>query len=99
MSGPVDAIGPRRSDSQPKNGDRASNNLSAWGESTAGKPWFAIMLNIAMYGILIVAGFGVYTSFSLDPVVLATLIGATAGVAVPYHIRMAINITRGSNDA
>lgn len=51
-----------------------------------------------MYTILLLVGFGEVVSFNLDPILLITLVGATVGVSAPYHIKMAINITRGKEE-
>jgi hypothetical protein len=98
MSGPLDAIGPHQSDGQSKDTARISTNFSVWKESLSKAPWLAIWVNCMMYGILLLVGFAEHTSFSLDPVVLITLVGATAGVSAPHHIRMAINIIRGREE-
>lgn len=99
MSGPLDRIRPRISDGQRHGTKHISTNLSAWPDALArGIPWWVVFLNGMMYLILLLAGFGKLIGFSLDPLLLITLVSATVGVSVPYHIRMAINITKGREE-
>ena len=97
MSGPLDRIDPPRQDVPSDYTSRISTNLSGWRERVVRVPWLAIWINGMMYVMLILTGLE-QLPFKLDPLVLATLVGATAGASAPYHIRLAINIIRGKEE-
>lgn len=103
MSGPVDMFGLdaiRRSDKSPKDKSAPSTNLRRWTPrvsfTVSSKPLSLFILQLPMYAVLFLAGFGNVTGFHLDVAVLTTLAGIAAASMFPYSISMAFRAIRES---
>lgn len=105
MSGPIDrfGLGSMRQGSASSKQEKSTltTNPNRWKLpemriSMSSSPISLLVIQLPMYAVLFLAGFGAITKFQLDTTVLTTLAGIAAASMFPYSISMAVRAIRKS---